>query len=73
MTNEELIQQLQELQNKYEHLELKYLKLREWSDNNDLYLREMVDALSESVEKNFDRFTNVFARLKELENTVFKG
>lgn len=72
MTNEELIQQLQELQNKYEHLELKYLKLREWSDNNDLYLREMIDALAESVEKNFDRFTNVFTRLKDLENTVFK-
>ena len=54
MTNQELEQKLIELQEKYDNLEYKYLKLREWSDDNDLWLREMIDALTESVEKNHD-------------------
>ena len=37
------------------------------------YVKTEIQTESESVEKNFDRFTNVFARLKDLENTVFKG
>jgi hypothetical protein len=51
MTNQELEQKLIELQEKYENLEYKYLKLREWSDDNDYWLREMIDALTESVDK----------------------
>lgn len=50
MTIEELAQKLEELQAKYENLEYKYLKLREWSDDNDYWLREMIDALTESVD-----------------------
>lgn len=51
MTIEELEQKLIELQEKYENLEYKYLRLREWSDDNDYWLREMIDALTESVDK----------------------
>ncbi len=51
MTNQELEQKIIELQEKYENLEYKYLKLREWSDDNDYWLREMIDALTESVDK----------------------
>ena len=51
MTIEELAQKLEELQAKYDQLEYDYLKLREWSDDNDYWLREMIDALTESVDK----------------------
>ena len=54
VTNEELEKRIIELEERYSNLEYKYLKLREWSDNNDLWLREMIDALTESVEKNHD-------------------
>ena len=54
MTMEELIERVEELEKKYSILEYNYLKLREWSDDNDLWLREMIDALTESVEKNHD-------------------
>ena len=51
MTIEELAQKLEELQAKYDQLEYDYLRLREWSDDNDFWLREMIDALTESVDK----------------------
>lgn len=51
MTIEELAQKLEELQEKYDNLEHKYLKLREWSNDNDYWLREMIDALTECVDK----------------------
>ena len=51
MTIEELAQKLEELQAKYDQLEYDYLRLREWSDDNDYWLREMIDALTESVDK----------------------
>lgn len=51
MTNQELEQKLIELQEKYDNLEYKYLKLREWSDDNDFWLREMIDALTDSVDR----------------------
>ena len=50
MTIEELAQKLEELQAKYDQLEYDYLRLREWSDLNDYWLREMIDALTESVD-----------------------
>lgn len=54
MTLEELEQKIVALEQVCANLEYKYLKLREWSDDNDLWLREMIDALTESVEKNHD-------------------
>jgi hypothetical protein len=54
MTMEELIEKVRVLEEKCATLEYHYLKLREWSDDNDLWLREMIDALTESVEKNHD-------------------
>jgi hypothetical protein len=54
MTLEELEQKIIALEQVCANLEYKYLKLREWSDDNDLWLREMIDALTESVEKNHD-------------------
>ena len=54
MTLEELEQKIVALEQICANLEYKYLKLREWSDDNDLLLREMIDALTESVEKNHD-------------------
>lgn len=54
MTIEELEKKVIELEEKYATLEYHYLRLREWSDENDLWLREMIDALTESVEKNHD-------------------
>ena len=50
MTIEELAQKLEELQAKYDQLEYDYLRLREWSDDNDFWLREMIDALTECVD-----------------------
>lgn len=54
MTIEELVQKLEELQTKYGQLEYDYLKLRQWSDDNDYWLREMIDALTESVNRLMD-------------------
>lgn len=54
MTIEELVQKLEELQTKYDQLEYDYLKLRQWSDDNDYWLREMIDALTESVNRLMD-------------------
>jgi hypothetical protein len=51
MTNQELEQKIIELQEKCDNLEYKYLKLREWSDDNDFWLREMIDALTDSVDR----------------------
>ena len=51
MTIEELAQKLEELQTKYDQLEYDYLRLREWFDDNDFWLREMIDALTECVDK----------------------
>lgn len=33
-------------------LEEQFKKLKDWSDLNDYWLREMIDALAESVERN---------------------
>ena len=54
MTIEELENKITELENKYLELEIKYLKLREWSDENDYWLREMIDALTETVDELMD-------------------
>lgn len=51
MTIEELYEIIKEQQNRIEILEKELFLLREWSDDNDYWLREMIDALTESVDK----------------------
>lgn len=41
----------EELLARVEKLEDQFVKLKEWSDLNDYWLREMIDGLSESVNK----------------------
>lgn len=51
MTIEELYEIIKEQQKTINALEKELLLLRQWSDNNDYWLREMIDALTESVDK----------------------
>lgn len=51
MTIEELYEIIKEQQSKIEDLEKELLYLRQWSDDNDYWLREMIDALTESVDR----------------------
>ncbi len=55
MTTEELYETIQQLTTRVDKLEKELLYLRKWSDDNDYWLREMIDALTESVDKNFDK------------------
>ena len=54
MTLEELEQKIVALEQVCANLEYKYLKLREWSDDNDLWLREMIDTLTDTVDSIMD-------------------
>lgn len=51
MTNQELYEIIQAQQEQINDLQEKYIKLKEWSDLNDYWLREMIDALTENVDK----------------------
>ena len=51
MTIEQLYEIIKEQQNKIEKLEQELLYLRKWSDDNDYWLREMINALTENVDK----------------------
>lgn len=51
MTTEELYKIIQEQQEEIDELKENLLYLRKWSDNNDYWLREMIDALTDSVNK----------------------
>lgn len=51
MTIEELYEIIKAQQSKIEDLEKELLYLRRWSDDNDYWLREMIDALTENVDK----------------------
>ena len=51
MTTEELYKIIQEQQEEIDELKEDLLYLRKWSDNNDYWLREMIDALTDSVNK----------------------
>ena len=42
---------LEELNERLTILEDKFEKLKEWSDLNDYWLREMIDALTETVDR----------------------
>ena len=51
MTNEELLELIQIQEARISALEASLLSLRQWSDANDRYLEEVVNALTDSVDK----------------------
>lgn len=55
MTTEELYGIIKQQQEEIDKLKENFTALKEWSDLNDYWLREMIDALTESVDKNFDK------------------
>ena len=61
MTIEELYKIIKEQQNRIESLEKELLLLKQWSDDNDYWLREMIDALTENVDKlyNIDHISEI--------------
>ena len=50
MTTEQLYEIIKTQQHQIEDLEKELLYLRKWSDDNDYFLREMIDALTESID-----------------------
>lgn len=53
-TNQELYEIIQAQQEEIADLRNKHNKLKEWSDLNDYWLREMIDALTDSVDKLYE-------------------
>lgn len=53
-TNQELYEIIQAQQVEINDLREKFVKLKEWSDLNDFWLRDMIDALTDSVDKIFE-------------------
>lgn len=51
MTNEELLELIKIQEARITALEANLLSLRQWSDANDRYLEEVVNALTDSVDK----------------------
>ena len=51
MTNEELLELIQIQEARITALEASLLSLRQWSDANDRYLEEVVNALTDSINK----------------------
>lgn len=51
MTTEELYEIIKQQQEELDKLQKDFIALKEWSDLNDYWLREMIDALTESVDK----------------------
>lgn len=51
MTNEELLELIKIQEVRINALEASLLSLRQWSDANDQYLEEVVNALTDSVDK----------------------
>ena len=51
MTNEELLELIQIQEARITALEANLLALRQWSDANDRYLEEVVNALTDNVDK----------------------
>lgn len=51
MTNEELLELIKIQEARINALEANLLSLRQWSDANDQYLEEVVNALTDSVDK----------------------
>ncbi len=53
-TIQELYEIIQAQQVEINDLRDKYNKLKEWSDLNDFWLRDMIDALTDSVDKLYE-------------------
>ena len=51
MTNEELLELIKIQEARITALEANLLSLRQWSDANDRYLEEVVNALTDNVDK----------------------
>lgn len=51
MTNEELLELIKIQEARITALEANLLSLRQWSDANDRYLEEVVNTLTDSVDK----------------------
>lgn len=51
MTNEELLELIQIQEARITALEANLLALRQWSDANDRYLEEVVNALTDNIDK----------------------
>lgn len=51
MTTEELYEIIKQQQEELDKLKENFTALKEWSDLNDYWLREMIDALTESVDR----------------------
>ena len=51
MTTEELYEIIKYQQEELNKLKENFIALKEWSDLNDYWLREMIDAVTESVDK----------------------
>lgn len=51
MTNEELLELIKIQEVRINVLEKSLLSLRQWSDVNDRYLEEVVNALTDSIDK----------------------
>ena len=51
MTNEELLELIKIQEVRITALEASLLSLRQWSDANDRYLEEVVNALTDNVDK----------------------
>ena len=51
MTNEELLKLIQIQEARITALEANLLSLRQWSDANDRYLEEVVNALTDNIDK----------------------
>lgn len=51
MTNEELLELIKIQEARITAIEASLLSLRQWSDANDRYLEEVVNALTDSVDK----------------------
>lgn len=54
MTIEELYEIIKEQQEEINDLKCRLTRLKEWSDLNDYYLREMIDALTDNVDKLYE-------------------
>ena len=53
-TNQELYEIIQAQQAEINDLQEKFAKLKEWSDLNDFWLRDMIGALTDSVDKLYE-------------------
>ena len=70
MTTEQLYEIIQTQQEEIKRLEQDFKALKEWSDLNDYWLREMIDALTDSVDRNMDRIAENKHMIEELKQKM---